>query len=53
MTHLQLRKKVAEFTHGVDSHGNLLTPWRHELDCVMCDRLARFIVGLLNDSSKT
>ena len=47
MTRPELHGKVAEFNHGLDSHGNLLTPWRHEKDCDMCDRLVDFIMELL------
>ena len=49
MTRSQLREKIAGFNHGMDSHGNLLTPWRHEKDCVMCDRLTEFIDKILED----
>ena len=49
MTHTELRKKVAELVHGRDSHGNLLTPWRHGLYCVMCARLTDFIEKILED----
>ena len=48
----ELLDKIAGFNHGVDSHGNLLTPWRHEKDCVMCKRLADFVEGLFDDQDK-
>ena len=53
MTRSELHGKVGQFVHGVDSHGNLLTPWGHEKDCVMCNRLADFIEGLLNEHDKS
>ena len=51
MTHEELRGKIAGFVHGVDSHGSLLLPWRHELDCATCERLINFIMGLLHEAN--
>ena len=42
-----VERKVVGFNHGMDSRGNILTPWRHELDCVMCNRLTDFIMAIL------
>ncbi|KKL20874.1 hypothetical protein LCGC14_2451070, partial [marine sediment metagenome] len=49
MTHEELRGKIAGFVHGVDSHGNILMTWRHEKDCVICDRMITFVEKILED----
>lgn len=46
MTHAELHGQVAKFVHGVDSHGELLIPYRHDWYCTWCDKLTDFIVGL-------
>ena len=47
MTREELVDKIARFYHGVDSHGNLLRPWNHGEDCVMCHELIAFIEKIL------
>ena len=49
MTREELVDKIARFYHGVDSHGNLLRPWNHGEDCVMCHELINFIEKILGD----
>ena len=49
MTHKELAKEVVKFVHGMDSRGNLLRPWGHEKDCIMCERLTDFIEKILED----
>ena len=46
MTHTELHGQVTKFVHGVDSHGELLIPYRHDWYCTWCDKLTDFIVGL-------
>ena len=46
MTRAELHEKVTKFVHGVDSHGELLIPYRQDWWCTWCDKLTDFIMGL-------
>ncbi len=51
MTRKELSDKIARFYHGTDSHGDLLRPWNHGEDCVMCHELINFIERLFLESN--
>ena len=48
----ELHSQVTKFVPGVNSHGELLVPYRHDWYCTRCDKLTDFIGKILQDYNK-